>query len=217
MCSTCPCVSSPYVRTWKLGSEYGFCTVAIVSGEREPDEDDVRRGERVKRLREAAGFRRQEDLATKLGINRVRYNRFETGKDRLTSRATQKLLADGLGVPLETLLAYLHGDTELDEVIARREGRWVERPGRYPLLERFVEHLRARKQDEAAIVELRAMVGDRKGDITSEAELVALWQEAIKVAKRRDALLGLEPVEDATPDVSPENLRRLATKKRSKK
>jgi len=186
-----------------------------MSGEREPDAEDVKRGERLGLLRKAAGFKSQEEAANRASIERVRYNRMETGKDRFTSQETQEAVAEAFGVTSGVLLDYLRGHIELDEVLARRDGRWVERPERYHVLERFISHLEARKQDAAAIVVLRELAGDRKGDLTDEAEIATLWKSAQAESKRRDALFGLgasEPVTSPAPDVSNERLQALGKK-----
>ena len=55
-----------------------------MSGEREPDAQDVERGKRPSVLREAAGYERRLDLGAIAGIGPVEVSRIESGKHRFT-------------------------------------------------------------------------------------------------------------------------------------
>jgi len=154
--------------------------------------EDEARGARMAELRKALGFKRQEDLADAAKITRTRYNRVETGHDKMTSANLQGVLANLVGVKVGDLIEYARGYIALEDIMARRSGqRTVEREARYPLVAQFVRHLRARKEDDAAIAAFEDSIPDYKGEPT-ETELAELWRKAQLTAKHRDKLLGLE-------------------------
>ena len=95
-----------------------------MSGERDPDKEDMRRGQRLADLREAAGFRRQVDLAVTAGLLPADVSRIETGRSRFTGETMMKGYAHAIGLTLEVLGQYRDGELGLEDVRAR----WAPKP-----------------------------------------------------------------------------------------
>ncbi len=211
-------MSSPYVHGSDLGTPCRFCTVLRMSGERAADEEDRARGERIKKLRLALGFESQEKFAEHADMERVVYNRIETGKSRLQSPKQQQRLAEALGITRGVLVDYIGDLITLEEVKARREGRWVDVPERYPVVGELIRHLQVREADPAAVLKFREMVGRRKGDLTSAEEAREIWRRAQSEARTLDEILGTAPViRDQPPPAPEEEVKRLAAPKRKKR
>lgn len=89
-----------------------------MSGERDPDADDVRRGDRFKALRARQGLT-QEEVAQRGGLTRTDYNKVEKGLSKFTSAEKQSALARAFGVNEVLLLEYARGRIELDTLLAQ--------------------------------------------------------------------------------------------------
>lgn len=93
--------------------------------------EDKERGDRFARLREARGFETQaallKDVATRVqrgelteenGLDRVEYQRVESGDNRFTSKEFQSKLAAIFEVDRARLTSYADGELELDACVS---------------------------------------------------------------------------------------------------
>lgn len=102
-----------------------------MAGEREPDVDDLRRGQRLKELRVALGYKTHDALAERyVGmepktpvVTRPVISRVEGGKIRMTSHEFNEKYARGLDLLPGELVEYMRGRLNLDAVVAASKAR----------------------------------------------------------------------------------------------
>ena len=192
-----------------LASRFQIHTVGVVSGERDPDKDDVRRGQRLAELREAAGFRRQQDLATTAGLLPPDVSRIETGRSRFTGETMMKGYAHAFGLTLEELGQYRDGALSLEDMRAR----WAPKPvPTAPAAMRGSAAIPARQIVDATPNRAAAIVLLRSKGYPEEV-LEALRMISFKgaedftvqdyVTKAKEVLLVLEGIEPVVPAVPP--------------
>ena len=90
-----------------------------MSGYVKPNEKQVERGGRIRALRKALALS-QDALAEQSGILRTNLSNIETGKDKFTSPETQEKLARALALSIADLLAFTHGELDIETVLTRR-------------------------------------------------------------------------------------------------
>jgi len=181
-----------------------------MSGERAADAEDVRRGQRLAAMREAAGFARQLDLAVVADVLPPDVSRVESGKNRFTGPSIRNGYAAAFGVSAETIDAYVAGVITLDEVKARWSpkpaaagpalvrppgsavARAVAAPDPYPNRTAAVILLRQKGYPEGVLDALRSM--SFKG-----AEDFGILDFVQKGKEVLDVFNGIEPVEPAVP------------------
>lgn len=105
--------------------------VARVSKEREPDEQDKARGDRLRALRLAMGEGFTHAKVAKLGgfsepdgSGRIQISRLESGHLKFTSRAQQDGLAKAYGVETGALVEYARGARDIKDLLASRRADW---------------------------------------------------------------------------------------------
>lgn len=80
----------------------------------------VTTADRIKALREKLGLV-QEDLVERTGgdLDRTEVSKIEKGKNKLTTYRMRDLLARGLGLSMEDLIAYISGTLSIEEAALR--------------------------------------------------------------------------------------------------
>lgn len=156
-------------------------------------------GGRLRALRERLGLS-QEKAARAAGIERPNLSALEHGKLKFTSTDTQRGLAQAFSVRMGDLVAYAHGELELDVLLARRTDyklppdgifhvreRTVERPTRYNNL--VVALKRMAEAGEVVPPEAAAEVEENVRLLSEEDPPVATWTTFVRDhVRRRKAL-----------------------------
>lgn len=109
------------------------------------------RGQRVRALREKLGWK-QDTIADRGKFPRDRMSKFESGDNAASTADALLLLANGFGMPRESMVAYLDKELEIDDAIAIiRDAEspklrlvTTESEFRYPALRRVLEAPRYR-------------------------------------------------------------------------
>jgi len=78
---------------------------------------DKARGDRLLALRETRWAKQADMLRAAPTLDRIRYQRVESGEDRFTAAALQRTLAEVYGVPMGSLVAYANGEMTLDQLL----------------------------------------------------------------------------------------------------
>jgi len=196
-----------------------------VSGERPVDAADVKRGERLAALREAAGFRRQFDLAASANLNSADVSRVESGRNRFTGEETQLGYSRAFGLSIGVLTDYALGTLSLDDLKKRWAPNHVEadltttrvlpgappRRGEDPIANRAAATilLRQKGYPESVLEALRTMSFKGAEDFTI-LDFVAKGKEVLQVFESIEPVESAAPTEDEDSVQAPPTLEQIA-------
>jgi transcriptional regulator with XRE-family HTH domain len=160
----------------------------------------------------------QDVIADRGKFPRAKMSKFESGENAATTADAQMELADGFGVPRETMASYLDEEIDLAEIIdvikgrARGTSEAAELEYRYETLRRVVEAKRYRSRwSPAAIAAARSLQLDADQDPDEAWWLEALdrLDAAIAVSLPKVPSRGAGPLDfDEAPSLRPARKKR---------